>query len=365
MDFKQHKTAMFTMFKMYKTFTVLALVITLTLAMPMAAYAEDETTLFGIVKPGAEHTITAPYSGTIAVVNVTQGLTANMGDTAFVIDTTKVYAPRDGILRMANAAEGDDAAELAAKYGAAMWIEPGTLQITASPGSAYNARENRSLHVGETVYAAHKTSSRSGAGVIVKIDSKSFTVEIHSGNLLAEDDVYIYRGANHATDTRGGGGTAVRAADVAVAASGRIMKLNAKLGDTVKRGDLLMETAAFDGFTAPAPNAAMPEDAIIASVAVKAGDAVSYGQTLAVYYPLADLIIEAEIVEEDLRKVSVGDKVAIKLTYGSAADAGDGAISSISAISHGSSGEALYTITIQPDTVLLNRIGLSVEITLP
>ena len=73
------------------------LTVAVVLLLPVTALAAE--TFDGIVVAGVTTDVTAPFGGTVQSVSVREGAYLAVGDVAAVLDTTKVYAPEDGVLR--------------------------------------------------------------------------------------------------------------------------------------------------------------------------------------------------------------------------------------------------------------------------
>lgn len=339
----------------------------LALLLPFAASAEPykrSITLTGTVVAGETVPILAPFGGMITENIPKAGDMVASGDRLFTLSTQKVYAPCDGIVGSIGARPGDDAAYLTERYGGLMYLEPmGRFTISADTKNAYSD-ENKVVSVGETVYiGSRKSAKRTGMGFITAVDGNTFTVEMTSGNLIAGDEVSIFRDHDFASASKIGTGTAALQKSVPIQGEGSIFKVHVNQGDFVRRGDLLMETVDGSLGHNPFPTNMVVSgyDAIVASVEARAGDVVEKNKLLATLYPLDSLKIEVGLLETDLRDVQVGDSVDIELP-----GHGDGMIKGtvefISALHDSEASDVLYTVTIAFAADAAVRVGMSANV---
>ncbi|HNW87585.1 MAG TPA: HlyD family efflux transporter periplasmic adaptor subunit [Candidatus Limiplasma sp.] len=358
-----------------KKMTLLLLCLSLTLggASAMAESAADGTVYSGNVAYRSVHTIAAPFGGTLADYSVQVGDMVQAGDALFSLSTEKVYATMDGTARGVRVAAGDDAADITARYGALLYLEPvGRYTVSTSTANAYksdsNNNENRYLNEGETVYLrSSDDNDRTGTGIITKVDGRNFTVEVSQSNLNVEDTVSIYRDAKFSTSQRLASYAKVqRAASTAVTADGSVFKCLVTEGQAVKRGDVLLEivTGTLDGLNAADNAVAAPEDGVILSLPKAAGSAVNQKDVLATYYASSDLWVQFSVDESDLDTVVAGQRVNVQLDVLTGHDAVEGTVVSVGSIPGSASGESKYMAYAELTSTDALRDGMSVSVTL-
>ncbi len=333
-----------------------------------AALEEPRRTMMldGKVVPGETIVVLAPFGGTVETLAAKAGDFVTAGQRLMTLGTTKVYAPADGTVGSLRAEVGDDVAYVQDRYGALMYVEPvSTLTITTTTESAYVADENYLIHSGETVYIGSRTNNkRVGVGFVTKVDGSSYTVEVTESNLIVGDSVSIFRGKDLAPKTKIGQGDTARSADVAITSEGTVFRLHVQQGDTVKRGDLLLETVG--GATAynPMPtNQVLAEKAsIVATIDVSEAGSVTKNQVILTLYPLESLQVSVDVLEGDLPSIRIGDSVRIELASFYGQDSMTGKIAAISGLSSSATDEASYTVTIDFTATELIRMGMSVNV---
>ena len=290
----------------------------LLVTMLMAGVAQAGTlSLTGTVEAGVTVPVYAPIGGTVENVSIEQGMRVSAGDTLFSYRTEKVYASEDGVVKGVFVKAGDDAETMTEKYGADMYIEGETLYtISGSTNKAYSTVETTFVHTGETVYVVCRSESkRNGVGIITAVDGSSYTVMVTSGNFIVGDSVSMFRDAAFSEKLRVGRGTIARANPTAVNGTGAVVSVAVKDGDTVKRGDLLMETLSgtFEGYEVSGTSVTAPEEGVITSVSAEAGATVTKGDVMAQISPISGMRVEASITADDRMALKAGDKVNIAL----------------------------------------------------
>lgn len=87
--------------------------------------------------------------------------------------------------------------------------------------------------------------------------------------------------------SRIGGGDVTRTNDVAIDATGSLLYLHAKVGDTVTRGQTRfgMRCSSLDGLYATTDQIVSPVDGIVATVSVHAGSTINKGDAILTVYP--------------------------------------------------------------------------------
>ena len=343
------------------------------LALPCAALCE--TMFSGEVTAGQTQVITAPYGGIVQNVAVRVGDSVDIGDTIASIGTQKVYAMTEGTISGVFAHEGDAAADIKERYGALCYIEPiNRYTLDASTEKAYNSSENRYLHIGETVYlSCTKDGTHQGRGVITAIDKEDedkYTVEVTGGEFYMGETVAIYRDAAYTNESRIGRGTVERTPPVAVNAEGSVLRLHVKAGDSVERGELLLETVSgtLDGLYAPETKVVSDIKGVIASVDADNGAAVEMGAKIATIYPEDAMQVSMVISESDLMDVHVGDAASIEFNWDADGERRfDGVVSSISYVnekkqegSTGNAAEYMVYVDFTPDETV--RMGMTVVV---
>lgn len=338
------------------------LMLLLALLLPCTALAG--TTFDGTVVVGNQVVITAPFGGTVESLAWREGSIIHLGDAVAQIQTTKVYAPADGVIAGSFAQEGDGVENVIGRYGAVMYIMPeNRYTITADIAKAYNSSETRYINIGETVYmVCVSDGAHTAQGVVTAASGTGYTVETTSGELMLSESVYLYRDAACTAQSRIGKGTVGRTAEVAVSGSGSILRLHVKDGDRVQRGDLLFETVTgdLDGLYAQGPQVLSEVRGVVASVHASVGAKVSKGDTLLTVYPMDHMQVEITVNEYDLADIAEGDEVT--LIFGSDGDSQvqtTGTVSMISYLSSSNDSEASYLTTIDfvPDASI--RIGMT------
>ena len=349
-----------------------AMLLAAALLLPGAALCE--TMFSGEVTAGQKQVIAAPYGGIVQDVAVRVGDSVDIGDRIATVATTKVYAMTEGTISGVFANEGDAAADVKERYGALCYIEPiNRFTISASTEKAYNSSENRYIHIGETVYlSCTKDGTHQGRGVITAIDKENedkYTVEVTGGEFYMGETVAIYRDSAYSNESRIGRGTVERTTPVAVNAEGSVLRLHVRAGDTVERGELLLETVSgtLDGLYAPDTKVVSDRKGVIASVDADNGTSVEKGAKIATIYPEDAIQVSMVISESDLMDVHVGDSASIEFNWDADGESRfEGVVSSISYVNEkkqeGGSSAAEYVACIDftPDDTV--RLGMTVVV---
>ena len=281
------------------------------------AASADTLSLNGTVEAGVTVPVYAPIGGTVDTVSVEQGMRVSAGETLFSYRTEKTYASEDGTVAGVFAKAGDDAEKVTEKYGADLYIEGTTIySVSASISKAYNAAETTIVHTGETVYLVCRTDAkRFGTGVITAVDGSNYTVLVTEGNFIVGDSVTLFRDSAYTEKLRIGRGNIARVNPTAVTGTGAVVSVAVKDGDTVKRGDLLMETLSgtFEGYEMTGTSVKAEEEGVIVSVAAEAGAAVNKGDIVIQMAPVSGMRVEAAVTADDRQALKAGDKVLIEL----------------------------------------------------
>ncbi len=317
-----------------------------------AALAETDLgamdTATGEVEAVRTFDITAPYSGVLLPFDLELGDRVKLGDALFELDTAKVYAPCDGTLGALFAAVGDDADAVTRRYGGIAAVEPKeNLILDCTTTGAYDEAENKLLHVGELLYYKNASGDKAnGTGRVTAVSPSGYQVEILSGTPEVKQSVNLYRDSFYTRESNVGKGTCAPASPVSVPGSGRVLRVHAAEGQSVKAGDLLFELAAADA--APdALSAKVPSSAsgVISALAAASGQQVYKGQLLCTVSDESALQVTADVDEMDLGSLTVGDSVPVvfdrfpETVY-------QGTVTSISALGTVKQNASYYTVKL-------------------
>lgn len=337
------------------------------------AYAADggaSIEVEGSVVSVRELPVAAAYAGTISNVQVSEGTHVSKGETIAVLTTNKIYAREDGSVQIFGDV-GDSTEMLTERYGAVAYVEPSIrYTIAASTKSAYDEEDNRIVHPGEMVYLrGTSTLTDTGIGTVTQVSGSSFTVEILSGDFIASESVTVYRDPEYTTTSRIGKGSTSRKDYSVYQGDGIVVRYHVSSGDQVKKGDLLYETLAGDyaGNGYDPTIIISPEDGIVTSLSVQAGSTVSTGDKICGVYPDDSMRVQADIDEEGLNQLHVGDDVTIRFSYiGGGEYTQPGVIESISGVGtddeSGESEESFYSAIIRMNEISDIRYGMTVTV---
>lgn len=346
-------------------------------ALLLSCAARAEISFEGRVVAGETATVLAPFGGMVDKIALRTGDRVDVGDDVATITTTKVYATADGTVSGVFAREGDDAASIAERYGALVYIEPtNRYVISASTEKAYNSSATKYIHIGERVYlSCTKDGSHTGTAIVTSVSEADeagntpYKLEVVGGSFYMGETVGIFRSAGYDSNTRIGRGTIQQNAAIAVKGGGSVLKLHVQEGDSVERGELLFETVegALDGLYAMDNTIVSGVAGVVASVDAASGGAVSKGAKLISVYPKGSLQIEMRVSEMDLREVREGDEVEIEFDWDTdGAKRMTGVIDSISYVNASANDEASttggadYSVYINFDATEDVRLGMSV-----
>lgn len=347
----------------------------LALALPCAAMAE--LSFEGKVVAGETVPVLAPFGGMVDKIALRVGDAIALGDDVASIATTKAYAAADGTISGVFAREGDDAAGIAERYGALVYIEPtNRYVVSASTEKAYNSSATKYIHIGEKVYlSCTKDGSHTGTAIVTAVSdvdesgNTPYKLEVTGGSFYMGETVGIFRSADYSAQTRIGRGTIQQNAAIAVKGAGSVLRMHVQEGDSVERGELLFETVegALDGLYAMDNTIVSGVTGIVASVDAAPGTAIEKGAKLISIYPEGSFQIEMQVSEMDLQDLHEGDGVEIEFDW----NGGDfqrmrGTIDSISHVNieaeEGASASSIaeYSAYIQFDAAAEARLGMSV-----
>ncbi len=312
--------------------------------------------------------VTSPYGGSLAAVPVREGQRIAAGDTLAVMETVKVYAPEDGVIRGVFAQPGD---ALSASE-AALYIGPSSeYTIHCTTNKAYASQETKYVTIGEKVYIVYITDeSYAGEGVVTAVNQTDYTVETTSGNFYLDRNVYIYRSPGYETESRLGRGTLYRQSETPVYGSGSLLKTYVQNGDTVTRGQLLFETVSGGMRSTAYTDGVITAEAsgVVASLNVSVGGTIAKDAVLMTVIPDNRYEIEFLIGEDQLASVRVGQEATIVFDWRE--DVGDvlhGVITSISFVSEAANSASGTTETQFRGTIAFTadetvKEGMSVTI---
>lgn len=342
-----------------------AVAIILAAGLLLGAASAETLNASGTVTAGKTVNVYAPIGGTMETVYAEKGMKVSAGETLAELKTVKIYAPQDGKVTGVFVQPGDSAAEAVSSFGAVMYLEGSTLySVSASTNKAYSDVETTFVHVGEKVYVECRSNKeRAGIGVITAVDGSNYTVQLTEGSFIVGDSVYIYRDEECTAANRIGGGNISRVSPAAISAEGAVVSVAVKDGDTVKKGDVLLETldGTWDGYVMTGTQMKAAEDSVVAEVSAEAGSSVSKGSTVMKLYPISGMRVESVIAADDLKNLKAGDQVTLELatdenkTY-------TGTVNRISALAETDTEEVSYRVYIDftPDEHV--SFGMSVEI---
>lgn len=321
-----------------------------------AAMAAESISFEGTVAASDTYEVYAAIGGTVSSVDAEVGQKVAAGSVLATLETTKVYATEAGTVTGLFGQPGDSADTIAQKYGAVMYIEGESVySITASTDKAYDATENKFVHVGEQVYLnCYSDSAHTGTGVITAISGTDFTVKVLSGEFLIGETVSVYRGSEAKSANRIGRGELTRTNPTAVTGSGSIVSFAVADGDVVERGDLLFETlnGEFDGLYMSGNQILAEVEGTIAQLNLSQGGKIEKDSVAAVLYPSGSMRVEAKVEEANLSAIAVGDPVTVELLWNQDEEVTyDGVVSMISGIASTDSGmeEAAVTYDVYID----------------
>ena len=350
--------------KLLRTIIAMALACTMLCGVALA----DSISLNGTVTAAETCEVYAPIGGGVANVAVEPGQLVAAGDVIAELRTNKYYAEHDGVISGIFAAEGDSADAISARYGAVMYIEGASYTISATIDEAYNDAATRFVHTGEAVYLKCRTdAAHTGTGIITAINGNSYTVEVTSGEFLPDEIVGIFRSESYSNSERIGRGNAVRKNPTAVTGNGGIVSIAVEDGATVTRGQLLFETldGSFDGLVSTGTQITANAAGVVSSVNAQQGGSVQKNSVVAVIWPADSMRVEADIDEDDLGYIKVGDKVSIELNWNQDDEVTyPGTVTMIAASSNGAGGaQAKYKVWIDFTPDENTRFGMNAVIT--
>ncbi len=341
-----------------------SILLALVLLIPAFALAD---TANGTVQAQTTYDITAPYSGTLLPFDLAAGDYVYKGDSLLGYDTTKIYAPQDGILVATFAEAGDNTQDVLNQYGSLCVIEKAVpYQIAATYQGAAADAEYKFVHLGETLYY-ELTSDKDDNGEcrVIAADSKAYTLELSTGEFEQGKQVKLYRDSKRTSKSCVGTGTIGRAPETYVQGAGRIVNVLKQQGDAVKKGDTLYEAVSID--CAPdtlSTSITATAEGVLSGPKVISGQQVYKGQLLLTLNDTSNLKVVAQVDEIDLSRVSLGTTVAITFdAYPGQTVSGTVSAVSLSGITKQNA--AYYDVDITYSAPFQTLLGMNATITLP
>jgi len=322
-------------------------------ALMLPAFASAEVTANAVAQCCDVYQLTAPYSGVLKPFDWQSGEMVGEGETLFEMETLKVCAPVDGVVRALFAEPGDQAASVMGLYGMLAAIEKeNPLVINASTDGAYNKAENKLVHVGETVYVEEVNDrDNEGEGRIIAVEGKNFVVEVLSGEFDDNVSMEVFRSEGHESKSRIGSGRSDVMAEIPVSGAGVVLRSSVKEGDFVRKGGLLYELAYQDADnTLRSPALTAPAQGAI-ELAVPSGMQVYKGQLLAKIHDLSAMEVVASVDEMDLDLAAVGNTVRVVFDRYPDAEM-TGTVTSVSRIGMPKQNATYYSVTVSVETDL-------------
>ena len=259
--------------------------------------------------------ITAPWSGTLLSFDWAAGDRVEAGQTMFTLRTETVYAPEAGEITAVFAEAGEDAAAAVRRYGAVISLEgehPDRIQCTVSGGS--QKRENKIIHVGETLYfRSEKGKREEGSGRVIQVSGSSYTVEILKGDFEMGENLTLFRDKDYTVNAKVGSGQVYWRDPVSIAGQGRIHEMLVSAGDQVTEGQKLMTLMGPDAEPDAVPEITAGQGGIVAQVTAVPGQQVWKGAVLARIWHMDQIEVVAEVDEMDLRAISIGSQCQVIL----------------------------------------------------
>lgn len=297
---------------------IIALLCMLLCLLTGAALAETALEIEGVIEPAKTLTLCAPYSGMAGDFDLAAGDVLAEGDELLSLSTQKIYADFDGVVTGVFAKPGDSAASVEQRYGSLLALEREELYTAVCTTNGSDSdNEDKIVHVGETVYVqSTNDTKRDGVAIVTGVTGKEYTLDVlEIDELKVTDSIKVYRDSDHDSDSCIGSGKISRIDPVTVTAQGYVLAVHVQNGQTVSRGDLLLEIVpdALDGLQGGDGVIRMPQDGILLSVNVAAGAQVAKDQTIASYCPAGEVKLVCSVDEEDLAQIFIGDKMMVTL----------------------------------------------------
>ena len=274
----------------------------------------------GTVAEPARISLAVPVGGRIEEMGWRAGDAVDAEQLAFSVAPAQVLAASDGTIRGLRAQVGDQAANVAAVFGALCHIERDTVwQVNASATSAYDRPENRDVRVGDTlrIQQGYGSSEIVGTGEVIRLEPRAFLVELPVGDFTLEEKVTLYLEAGQALrrEAQVGNGKIARAPAIPVQGDGCIAAVHVTEGQRVVRGQVLftLDAASAKHEGTPDTDVFFPLPGAIAEVLAQPGQAVAQGQVALTLIPLPPTEIAFDVDELDIAGVYQGQRVRVVL----------------------------------------------------
>ncbi len=332
----------------------------LLLCLVLPAALAENISFSGTVVPRETVVVYVHSSALVDDVPVKPGDAVGAGDTLATLRTDAVYAPVDGTVAAICGKPGDDAADVATRWGSVIALEEAvTFTVSADNTKAYDDLAAQNVTLGEAVWVQSRSDERrTGQGVIASIDNTAYTIRGTSGTFAPGESVSVHRAADFSEESCLGRGTVARVNPTAISGEGTIVSVEVTAGQQVSRGDLLFRTLPGSG---DSDVLTAPISGVVAQVNLVQGSAAEENSAAFVLYPEDAMRIEAAIPEADLAYLCEGDRVSIAFLWNedfSAPVAGE--VLTISALPD-ENGAYTAAIAFSADETV--RYGMSVTIT--
>lgn len=300
-----------------KKLRLAAVLLSVCVAFAVPAMAKEESRallLTGTVECLEVEAIKAPFSGAIKPFSLRAGDKVSTGDTLFEVETKTLYAPMAGTVGAVYAGDGDTASIVTQRYGALLAIDPvNRFIVQCNTRTGYDSANTRDVRVGTPVWLkTAEGDKRTGEGWIISVSGSTFTVEVTGGDLLFDDNVYVYNNAEMLNKQKLARGLVSAVAPVNVSGTGTVIKTMVSRGDTVKAGDPLLSyipDELADGV--PSGEIKAVKNGVVQSVQITQGAQASKDQVLA-YVLLTDrMTLIGQVDEGDLGRIAVGDAATV------------------------------------------------------
>ncbi|MBR1683563.1 MAG: HlyD family efflux transporter periplasmic adaptor subunit, partial [Clostridia bacterium] len=203
-----------------------------------------------------------------------------------------------------------------------------------------------------------------GKGTVGTVNGTEFTVIVTDGEFDQGAQVNVFRKSDYSGESRIGRGNAMRRAGQLLQADGVITSVYVKTGDEVKAGDRLFSWLSGERTEHADPVLTSSVDGVLAEIKVSQGQSVTQDAAVATLWPLENMVIEADLSEQDIDLVKLGDTVEVTF------DALEnrvfrGRVESIGRISTTTGQDATYTVRILPESTEGLRFGMHCTVKLP
>ncbi|MDD3410083.1 MAG: HlyD family efflux transporter periplasmic adaptor subunit, partial [Eubacteriales bacterium] len=269
------------------------------------------------------------------------------------------YAPESGRVTGVFAKAGDSAADVIAQYGRLAALEKALpLRIEASTTGAYNKKENKLLHVGELLtYERVADNKDTGKARVIAVSGREYTLEVTEGDHELSEEVKLYRDDDRSSRKCVGRGRIVRADDLSVSGSGRVLRCCVSEGESVRADQLLFELAADAEPGITSAVVASPVSGAL-EVAVVSGQQVYKGQRLATVHDTSALQVKAQVDEVDLGTLKAGD--AVELSFDRyEGERVQGTVASIAGLGAAKQNASYYDVRVTFQSARETLVGMS------